>query len=299
MLKIVSTMGTSFNIEEVISKARKYIVIVTPYLKITPPILIRLMGADRRGVKILLVYGKSEISKEEQSKLKNFENLNLYFLDNLHAKCYLNESFGIMTSMNLYEYSQINNFELGLLFNFDDEDNIMVQEQLLQEIDLIFDSAEPKQEKFKRFHLLQEPYLSRLSNLLNSYLKTENFVYLRDVSADSFNDEILVERIVARYFPNNNINIKIDKEGSRIEFLLNFTEVELKKLESKLDLEIFSDEFRVYQNKTDCISMYWSVFHRDKWHLYSDEYVAEYLAKGIKRVTEHILEKFAEINSKK
>lgn len=33
---------------------------------------------------------------------------------NLHAKCYLNENEAIITSMNLYEFSQMNNNEMGI-----------------------------------------------------------------------------------------------------------------------------------------------------------------------------------------
>jgi len=41
----------------------------------------------------------------------------------LHAKCYINESQAIVTSMNLYAYSQENNEEMGILvFKEDDPD---------------------------------------------------------------------------------------------------------------------------------------------------------------------------------
>ena len=36
------------------------------------------------------------------------------FVENLHAKCYLNENTAIITSMNLYEFSQQNNDEIGI-----------------------------------------------------------------------------------------------------------------------------------------------------------------------------------------
>lgn len=36
------------------------------------------------------------------------------FCKDLHAKCYLNEREAIITSMNLYEFSQINNNEMGV-----------------------------------------------------------------------------------------------------------------------------------------------------------------------------------------
>src|SRR5690606_2667480 len=37
------------------------------------------------------------------------------FCKNLHAKCYLNEELCIVTSLNLYEISQVNNNEMGIL----------------------------------------------------------------------------------------------------------------------------------------------------------------------------------------
>ena len=38
---------------------------------------------------------------------------------NLHAKCYLNEKEALLTSMNLYEYSQEHNDEMGILVSVD------------------------------------------------------------------------------------------------------------------------------------------------------------------------------------
>jgi hypothetical protein len=39
------------------------------------------------------------------------------FCKNLHAKCYLNEESCIITSLNLYEFSMVNNNEMGVLIN--------------------------------------------------------------------------------------------------------------------------------------------------------------------------------------
>jgi hypothetical protein len=40
--------------------------------------------------------------------------INLHTHQNLHAKCYLNQKTAIITSMNFYEYSQLNNTGLGM-----------------------------------------------------------------------------------------------------------------------------------------------------------------------------------------
>ena len=49
-------------------------------------------------------------------------------MKNLHAKCYLNEEEAIITSMNLYEFSQQNNEEMGILVSHENDP------QLYQEI---------------------------------------------------------------------------------------------------------------------------------------------------------------------
>lgn len=43
------------------------------------------------------------------------------FCKNLHAKCYLNEETCIITSLNLYEFSQVNNNEMGVLLTRADD----------------------------------------------------------------------------------------------------------------------------------------------------------------------------------
>ena len=47
--------------------------------------------------------------------LDSLSHLSLHFLENLHAKCYFNEQSMVIASMNLYEYSEKNNREMGLL----------------------------------------------------------------------------------------------------------------------------------------------------------------------------------------
>lgn len=47
--------------------------------------------------------------------LKGLTYIRTSFCKNLHAKCYLNEDTCIITSLNLYEFSQVNNNEMGIL----------------------------------------------------------------------------------------------------------------------------------------------------------------------------------------
>jgi hypothetical protein len=47
--------------------------------------------------------------------LKELSCVRTSFCKNLHAKCYLNEEASIVTSLNLYEFSMVNNNEMGVL----------------------------------------------------------------------------------------------------------------------------------------------------------------------------------------
>ena len=67
----------------------------------------------------------------EKDKFQSFQNINIYFLANLHAKCYLNENTALITSMNLYGYSEENNREMGIEIN--KSENYGLYEDILKE----------------------------------------------------------------------------------------------------------------------------------------------------------------------
>lgn len=80
-----------------------------------------LADKDRLKIDVRIVYGKSELQPEEINWLKELSYVRTSFCKNLHAKCYLNEELAIITSLNLYELSQINNNEMGVLIRRSDD----------------------------------------------------------------------------------------------------------------------------------------------------------------------------------
>lgn len=119
MAKFLTTVGTSFYVEEIIRKAEKNLTLITPYLKLSQNLIERLVDADKTDIKITLIYGKSQLGSIEKKQLYALKNIQIYFCENLHAKCYFNESLMIITSMNLYEFSERNNREMGILVEKD------------------------------------------------------------------------------------------------------------------------------------------------------------------------------------
>ncbi|MGE4288932.1 MAG: phospholipase D family protein [Salinivirgaceae bacterium] len=117
MAKFLTTTRTSSELESLIIEAKEELIIISPYIKISENFYYRLKDASLRGVEINIIYGKDNLAENEYEKILNIENLSLYYLHNLHAKCYLNENKAIVSSMNIYDYSMINNREMGILIN--------------------------------------------------------------------------------------------------------------------------------------------------------------------------------------
>lgn len=117
MAEFLTTNGTSYHIENIILDAKSKLILVSPYLQISKTLFERLKDASNRKVMITIVYGKDELKPNERNSLSQIGNLELYYFDNLHAKCYFNETTMVITSMNMYEFSEKNNREMGVLIN--------------------------------------------------------------------------------------------------------------------------------------------------------------------------------------
>lgn len=117
MAKFLNSSGTTYHLEELIKNASDRLIIISPYLKLNDRIKELLEDRNRLKIDIRIVYGKNDLQPEEINWLKNLTFIRTSFCKNLHAKCYLNENECIITSLNLYEFSQVNNNEMGVLIN--------------------------------------------------------------------------------------------------------------------------------------------------------------------------------------
>lgn len=115
MAVFLTTRGTISELEKIINNAVDGVALLSPFIRIPDSLFQNLKAADRRGVKISIVYGKSQLEPETSKRLTKLRNAKLYFLENLHAKCYFNEKSMVITSLNLYDSSEANNREMGVL----------------------------------------------------------------------------------------------------------------------------------------------------------------------------------------
>lgn len=121
MAKFLNTSATNYFLEELIKDARDRLILISPFLKLNDRIKELLVDKNRLKIDVRIVYGKSELQPEEIAWLKELQYVRTSFCKNLHAKCYLNEELCIITSLNLYEFSQVNNNEMGVLLRRSDD----------------------------------------------------------------------------------------------------------------------------------------------------------------------------------
>ena len=115
MSLILDTYETNTWISHISEDARKHLVIICPYLKINEKLRRTIEVADKKGVNLFVIYGKRELDEGTMTWLKGLRHSNIASIKDLHAKLYMNEEMAVISSMNLYEYSQVNNEELGVL----------------------------------------------------------------------------------------------------------------------------------------------------------------------------------------
>jgi phosphatidylserine/phosphatidylglycerophosphate/cardiolipin synthase-like enzyme len=112
----LDTTEISFRIERLLKTAEKRIILISPYLKLRPRVRELIEDAVRLGVRVHVVYGKKEMC-DGADQLRGIAGVKVTFCKNVHAKCYLNEKVGIITSLNLYDFSEAKNQEMGVFFD--------------------------------------------------------------------------------------------------------------------------------------------------------------------------------------
>jgi len=265
MAKVVTARGISHNIQCIISEAKQRIILVTPYLKIAEPLYERLVQADRNKVEITIVYGKQELHKKQESQLRELSNCRLLFSKDLHAKVYLNESLGVIGSMNLYDFSELNNKEMGVSFSRESDYEIFIQTQ--DEVDLIIDSAKIVKDTKEIEEEKEEKRV--IKKIISASQKEDNDFCIKD-------------------YPVKDIDVSV--QYGFATYTLDRKISQLKTVREKVCNHFFdslSDEYRVYWEKPfNKISIY----QKKKSPFSSDTIEEEYKTEAIKKANKLIKE---------
>jgi hypothetical protein len=109
-------------LEKIFENATEKLILISPYIKLHERYASVLkVKKDDPSLEITVVFGKNEddfsrsMHLDDFAFFKEFPNIQIRYEKRLHAKYYANESSAILSSMNLYSYSQDNNIEAGVM----------------------------------------------------------------------------------------------------------------------------------------------------------------------------------------
>ncbi len=121
MAKFITGTDLEEAVYSIIWDASQTLMIVSPFVKLDGYFKkLFEKHIDDPKLHLLLVFGKNEgnesksLGKNDFDFFKNFKNVSIIYEATLHAKYYGNESKGVITSINLHDYSFKNNIEFGV-----------------------------------------------------------------------------------------------------------------------------------------------------------------------------------------
>lgn len=179
-------------VEEIFDNCDRQLIIVSPYIKLHNRFINSLKSKknnDKLHIQILFGKNEKDISKsinhDDFQFLKDFPNIEIRYNQHLHAKYYSNDSKAILSSMNLYDYSQNNNIEFGILTNASIIDNLTGQltrdnldnnaleyfQQVITDSELLYEKKPRYESKYgglQKVYSDSEVIVDKLTDILNS-----------------------------------------------------------------------------------------------------------------------------------
>jgi len=128
MAEFLDTQGVSYYLKKLINNSNDKLYLISPYLQLNNQLKLSLEDRHKFSIDIIIIYGKvSDINPDDSTWLQSMPGIKLLFHKDLHAKCYFNEKEAIITSMNLYMFSQQNNVEMGIYISKEKDEELYMQ----------------------------------------------------------------------------------------------------------------------------------------------------------------------------
>lgn len=236
MPQFVNTQGISHYLNEILDKSSEKIIIVSPFVRMNEMLINRLKYLDRNRKLIYFIVQTGKIREFDMKVLSELTNIRLYENKNLHAKCYMNEKIAIISSMNLYEYSQQNNIEYGVLLEKSEDETAF--KQLAEEINrTIIGSTPLKLNKTNK----QNQYSSGFNiNIVQTRLKmlkawrVQRAQYTKYAPNALLNDEIM-----------NQIAYRQKMTRKDLQILIKDFPIDYFQQDQLMDIFYFKNNYRV------------------------------------------------------
>jgi hypothetical protein len=180
-------MEISSQIMTLIEEAEKKIIIVSPYVDIKNWDKLKRCLNNAIERKVAITFYVRENTKQDLEHLRQL-NVKLVLIKDLHAKIYLNDTYGIVSSQNLYQYSDINSIDFAYSTETEEE-----QYQLVKLINKYLSKTKTEQRSFPE----KKPEPKKAEE---TKVKIEHKIFLKEKQLDK------ICRLFEDEFPGVKIN---------------------------------------------------------------------------------------------
>jgi len=162
-IELLNTTELNLEIENMFKKEKHFILILSPYLDLTDKIQSILSMSQ---AEIVIVYRETLKEKKIEEFMEAIPRGKFFSMKDFHAKAYITSGTMIITSLNLYEHSQIKNFELGIILRATSYNKMI--EKLSEELKILFNINK------HNIKILENLQLPTVNDLFNEILKKSN-----------------------------------------------------------------------------------------------------------------------------
>ena len=270
MAKYLDTSHISSELMELLKEAKEKIILVTFSVQVNTQIQERLKTKSKIGTlsEITLIYGNTKPKKSELQWMSEIDDLKVWKKKNLHAKCYINEKKAIICSMNLYDYSQTTNVEMGFLIT--KEEDPQAYKKMMEDIDdlkvngtrekpwLVEDSPITEKQakteiKTEKKNKSQLSYSQQIKKQLLEFLRSDMSSHFKQSANSILPNQAIIEIVSKRNLTKSHLKqiLKSDKKVKQIgnEILEQLEFVDDFTLGRIIDTRYQNDDFSYDQIK--------------------------------------------------
>jgi phosphatidylserine/phosphatidylglycerophosphate/cardiolipin synthase-like enzyme len=194
MAKFLDTTGVSYHLEQLIKNTKDQLILISPYLQFHKRVKDNLEYLHIQKIDIRIIYRENKLQVEESNWLESQIGIRTSLCNSLHAKCYLNKNEAIVTSMNLYSFSQQNNDEMGIYVTKEDDEDLYndIRKEALRLLSISEEIRVSVKKVDKNIERQSEKTISEIVNSKDTsktkLLKTKDLSELTGISSRKVND---------------------------------------------------------------------------------------------------------------
>jgi len=196
-VELLNTAGLNHEIERMFKNEQNFIFILSPYMDLTSEMQAILATSPAKIVVLWRDKTKEENQKDKKvdyrlnKRIKGYEetmtNVKFFGIPYFHSKVYITSDTLIIASLNLYKFSQKNNFELGVILK--EALYAKMVKKIYKEIEIIFHTNKLPTEFLDGFKIIFDNLKIIYIDDLFEEIQKKNGKYEKD-----FPDKVLLKQ---------------------------------------------------------------------------------------------------------